>query len=53
MKPKQDHGLSAIQYFLREEARKLRYLFCAVCRIEPPKYEGGPCDTCGGELGAS
>lgn len=49
MKP--DEGLTALQAFIRREARKTIHLFCTVCRIEPPKHPGGPCDTCFAELG--
>lgn len=47
----EDKGLTAVQTFLRRKAREARDLFCSVCRIHPPKFPGGPCDTCFDELG--
>jgi hypothetical protein len=48
---KEDHGLTAIQKFLKDEARKARQLWCTVCKLVPPRHPGGPCDDCHKELG--
>lgn len=51
MRLPEDRGLTAVQAFIRAEARKLRHLFCSVCRLEPPRHPGGPCAQCEVELG--
>jgi hypothetical protein len=48
---KEDKGLTAIQAFIRARSREVRWLLCTICRIDPPKYPGGPCDTCDAEAG--
>lgn len=39
--------------WMEARAREARHLFCTICRIDPPKHPGGPCDACSLELGGS
>lgn len=51
MKP--DKGLTVMQEYLRLKATEATHLFCSVCKLEPPRWKGGPCRACEMELGAS
>jgi predicted amidophosphoribosyltransferase len=34
------------QRYLRQRAREAGHLFCATCRMDAPRNEGGMCDAC-------